>query len=304
MVIKKIICFLLIPSFFYPISIVYNLKIAEITKRQAFEDRFSQPSTIAVTGIEQFRQTYDGRQQNIASALGTYIYLPKNTYFRIDAAVGNIRQKYGPDPEQTTFHKTQTDDILFSFGQTFVTGKKTRATTSLMVGIPTHRDFTFYKGLQFGTGHFGFGGQFEASHSYWHNTLSSTTIIGALRFIHFFPRCVCIPLLEEQFRFGLGNLVDLFIAHLAKFRKNRIEFGYNPSFAFNAYLDPCRSLNGLLDSSSFIRSSFYIAYKRLFLIHTYPSAITAAFSYGFDHKPKTVGIKNQFTVWSTWGINF
>lgn len=304
MLIKKIFLVLFLAPFSYPVSIVYNLKIAEITKRQAFEERFSNPSTAALTGIEQFRKTYDGRRQNIASALGTYIYAPHNTYFRVDGAVGNIRQKCGPNPTETAFEKTQTDDILFSLGQTFVTGKQTRATVSMLLGVPTHRDFTFYNGLQFGTGHVGLGGQFEASHAYWHKGLSSTTIIGAVRFVHFFPRNVCIPLLHEEFKFGLGNLVDLFIAHLAKFKKNRIELGYNPAFTFNAYLDPCLRLDGLLDGSSFIRSSFYIAYKRLFLIHQYPSAITAAFSYGFDHRPKTVGIKNQFTIWSTWGINF
>jgi hypothetical protein len=291
-------------SFSHAVSIVYNLKIAEITKRQTFEERFSRPNTLALTGVEQFRETYDSRRQNIAAALGTYIYSPKNTYFRVDAAVGNVRQKCGPLPEQTTFHKTQTDDILFSFGHTFVKGKQTRATVSLLLGVPTHRDFLFYKGLQFGTGHVGFGGQFETSHAYWHKQLASTTIIGALRFIHFFPRCTCIPLLEQNFDFGLGNIVDLFIAHLAKFRKNRIEFGYNPTFAFNAYINPRVELDSLLESSSFIRSSFYIAYKRIFLIHEHPSAITTAFSYGFDHRPKTVGVKNQFTFWTSWGINF
>lgn len=215
---------------------------------------------------------------------------------RIDFAVGHVRDRICSQ----VFRRTQTDDILVYGGYTHSLTRRLKTTVSAILGIPTHRDTAFI-GLGLGTGHASTGGQLDTMWRY--GTNEDHALLGAFRYFRFFPRFVNIPALmtPTSFKFNPGNLIDLLFAHSSKFGKNRIEAGYNPTFAFGAALKPQVSLVNTID---FIRNNFYCNHQYIFFIKKTPSAITSGISYGFDSKPKTIGFKSIWTLWSSWGIAF
>ena len=77
----------------FSVSFVYNLRISEITRRQAYIPGNTRPSIVFANVIDQNRFRYDLTRENIAGVLGTYIWLGKKMYAKLDAAYGNVRQK-------------------------------------------------------------------------------------------------------------------------------------------------------------------------------------------------------------------
>lgn len=282
------------------ISIVYNLRIAEATKRQRehISTYHLKPSIASLTLLNLNRKTYNNIHQNVAGGLITLLSTYKQAYIRLDTAAAHNKQKL---PELGTRARTQIDDLLFSGGYSFKSKQHARMTLSGLLGIPTHRD-TGFLCPEIGTGHVGLGGQFDASCFY----RPHYAVLGAVRFIHFFPRKT--SLLAPTCRtpdFHLGNLADLFIAHQCNWQQHHWEIGYNPTFAFDAHFCPALpTLRALVNQIGFIRSSFYTSYLYRFLIRHHGSALILGFSYSFDHRPKDFGIKRGVTLWGTWGINF
>jgi hypothetical protein len=278
------------------VSVVYNLRIAETTRRQAQESSQKRSSIAATTFFAQFREIHDGAHQKIGGAVGTYLFSPSNYYLRADCAVGHVYTK----KDSFHFSRTQADDILFSAGRSHAINERTRVTGSAMLGVPTHKDSAL-EGLQFGTGHFGLGVQLDGGHVYSKNFRHS--IMGATRYIRFLNRKTTFNFNSRDlnFRIELGNLIDLFVSHQSRFgKRHNLEFGYNPTFSFGAGLKP-----RLFDvQTSFIRSSFYGSYRYLFLIKKVPSAISIGLSYSFDHLYNVFAIKSGVTSWITWGLNF
>lgn len=278
------------------VSVVYNMRIAETTKRQTQSQEFKNYSLAAGVVIDQIRKRFDDHVQNIAAGLGTLIHVFGPFYVRADFAVGNVRDRFC----RIKFSRTQTDDVVLYGGYSHALSKRVKATVSALVGIPTHHDSGF-QGLQFGTGHLGVGGQLDTSYRYTADM--NHALLGAFRYVRFFPAIVDISTLtiNRRFSFNIGNLIDLLIGHSSRFGRQSVEFGYNATFAFGGSLEPYILLE---DDIDFIRNNFYLNYRYFFLFYKHPSAVALGASWGFDSKPKTIGFKSIFTIWGSWGLAF
>lgn len=286
------------------VTIVYNMRIAEITKRQQLAPNVKKHNILGVTSVGQWRKLKNGFKQSVYSEIGTYIRSAKSWYFKIDGAVGRVKNNI----ITRSFKRTQTDDILFTGGYSHGIGEYGRFTYSGLFGIPTHRDFILDL-AQFGTGHVGVGGQFDVSYAYMHNR--SNILLAAARLVHFFPRNItshdpCLqPLYPcREFNLNLGNVADLYIAHQTNWAKvNRVEFGYDASFiGFGSHVSP--DIPDFSGSLVYIRNSFFGAYSRLLPSEKMPMGIVTGLSGGFDSRPYIVGNRYMLTAWFLWGILF
>lgn len=281
-----------------PVSFVYNLRIAETTRRQTLQQHEDTPSVFGSTLIGQFRKTYNGISESIIGDLYTFIYTAQSNYFKIDFAAARAKAT------STIFNSyvIQWDDILFTAGHGITIGDQVKISGSALFGVPTHKDRNLEE-LQFGIGHVSLGIQGDCAYNYSANR--NHFVMSAIRFIHFFPRSIdlCIAHQKEQFDLGLGNVLDILISHYSRWKHHALEIGYNPEFGRGAHINP--PLDDIPSQINFTRNSFYGAYEYLFIIkNKFPSAFIAGFSYSFDSEPKTVGIKNGYTVWATWGLKF
>lgn len=280
------------------ISVVYNLRIAETTKRQAFDKNGTHYMSLGVaTPFNIYRKKYNGDMHDAGGVLGTLIYAPEKYFLRVDTAVAQVQQK----APNNCFATVQADDILFTGGYTKTINKQARVTISGLLGIPTHKDKSL-EHVQFGYAHVGLGGQIDGSVDYLAN--NKHFILGALRMIHFFPRTTCaiVNNCPKKFTFTNGTTNDFLIAHRSRLGNHRCEIGYDASMLWGTKIHP--SLDATIQKTEYIRSSFYGTYKYHFVIKKLPQAITAAFSYGFDHRPKLYGNKRIITAWASWGVNF
>lgn len=293
------------------VTVVYNMRVAEITKRQQLNPSAKKPNILAGTTVGQWRKLKDGSKQSLYSELGTYIHSSKSTYLKIDGAVGHVRNHI----QGLIFQRTQTDDLLFTGGYGHTVGKRARLTYSGLLGIPTHRDFILDL-AQFGTGHVGLGGQLDASYAYG-STCSpctknrSNVLFAAARLVHFFPRNVTshdprlTPLYPcSEYSLKPGNLADLYFAHQTNWSKrNRFEFGYDASFiGFGSAINP--SILNFPGSVVFIRHSFFGAYSRLIPIGDVKTGMIIGLSGGFDSRPPTFGNTYMITAWLLYGVLF
>ena len=80
----RLLFFSLLPyTNIFAISIVYNLRIAQITKQTIANNKYE---TVALL-FDQYQKKYNGIRQNFVGGMGTFIYNFKSCYFRIDGAV-------------------------------------------------------------------------------------------------------------------------------------------------------------------------------------------------------------------------
>jgi len=279
------------------ISIVYNLRIAEATKRPAFE-KSNTPHSIGITGFNTNRKRLKGIHHNAGGILTTFLYTKPSFFFRTDFAFGKVEES---DGMCTKFSRTQTDDILFSGGYSFPIRKRIKLTFSGLFGIPTHKDLTF-EGIQFGSGHIGLGLQMDGAFLYRSN--KKHTIRTAARYIHFIGRKVAakVDKVLRYFDYHLGNVVDLFLSHHFIFGHHSFETGFDETFVFGAKIVPC--LDDVVKKTNYLRSSFYSTYKHRFVLREVNNAIAVAFSYAFDTTPKEFGNKRILTAWASWGVSF
>ncbi len=295
--IAVIICFL-IGSKMYGASFVYNLRISETTKRQAFSLKSAQPFSTTATFVNQFRELRPNIYLLFTGGLATFVYAQPSFYVRIDGAVARGRQI----ENNVKSSQTQGDDILLSGGYSYRFNDKVRATFSGLFGIPVHKDFLLQFDYAFGTGHIGLGAQIDSSLTY--SPHRNHSIMTAVRFVHFFPRTTIATINNQNlpYKFTIGNLMDLFIAHCSIVGKQKMEVGYNPTFEFTSRIQP--NVPGLTHLINFTGNSFYGTYTRTFNLSTVLSAITLGISYGFDTKPKGFDNKYLVTTWLSWGFNF
>lgn len=278
-------------------TLVYNLRIAETTKRQALDNEYRRPSTAAFTLVNQSSKRYDTTCLGYTGGLATLYYATESLHIQADFAAANVRQ----EKDSVKFSRTQIDDILLTAGYSCSLDDHTRITFSGMLGIPTHKDLSF-EGIQFGTGHVGIGVQMDGS--FFYAAHYQHFILAAARYLHFFSREVVITInkQDKKFRFTIGNAVDLFIAHNSNWGRHRLELGYNPTFVFEAAIQP--NLDTVVDQTNYIRSSFFGSYRYLFFLGKSPCGIGVGLSYGFDHIPKDFGSKRIIAVWLGLSINF
>jgi len=105
-----------------------------------------------------------------------------------------------------------------------------------------------------------------------------------------------------KFDFDLGNLADIYISHQSLWKDNKIEIGYDATFAFGASSLPHNSL--LLLYAELQRNTFFMTYTKDFKIHKYPGGLLFGFSYGFDTLPPIYGYKRILTFWLSGSISF
>jgi hypothetical protein len=287
------------------VSVVYNIKISETTKRSQGTNKLTfgnklKPAIGTITLIDQDRRTYDNIHQNSVAALATLFYSPGVWYLRLESAAGHVKNEF-PIPVDLITSRTQMDDLVFSGGYSLEVGDRARVTLSGLLGIPLHRDVGLL-GAQFGTGHVGLGAQLDAAYAYSEN--KQHALMGAVRYIRFLSRTAeaCINQHLVPFDLSLGNLMDVLFATHSSWGKHQWEAGYNATFAFGAQVNP--PIPGIEDQIQFMRSSFYTTYGYLFPIRTHMSGIAFGVSYGFDHRPQCLGFKRMVAGWFTWGINF
>jgi hypothetical protein len=302
-------CFTMLSSLpLQSVSLVYNLRIAQTTRRQA-QQQAAQPSQrhsiFSATLVDQFYKLHDDTRQNVTGGIGTYNYATKDYYFRVIGAAGHVKSKRFDElvDREVTFARTQTDDILFSGGYNYRISDRATVTFSGLLGLPTHKDRGL-EGIQMGTGHVGLGGQFDGAFAYAAHDTTVHSIMTAARLVHFFPRKAGLAVNEQPLSFDveLGNIGDLLIAHYSRWGRHAFEIGYNPGFAFGAKINP--PIPELSSSGVLVRSSFYAAYLYGFLIKDMLSAINFGLSYSFDHNSRPLARKYIVSLWVTWGINF
>ncbi len=279
----------------YSTSMVYNFRIAQITKQFQFDQEEDKHSTIIALFFDQIRKKYDGEYQNFLGGFGSLIYNFNDYYIRMDTAFSHITDK---QKDILTFSDTETDDILFSFGYNFLKREKNLMTFSGLLGVPTHEIYRLQH-TDFGYGQTSLGLQLDGSHSYTEND-KNIFLYGA-RYIGFIPR-TAFDIHENRYKFTIGNMGDLFIADKHNWSNQGIEYGYTAKFRFGAKVYP--KFDDIIKKTNYIRSNFYIVYKYKFYLGDTSNKLLFYFSYGFDHIPKIYGNKYILTFWASWNVSF
>jgi hypothetical protein len=276
------------------ISMVYNLRIAQITK-QPLSGNTSKDNYRAIgLAFDQYRKKYTGKMdQNFIGLLGSFIYDFKPYYVRVDSAFSHIQQI---TENKTTFSGTQADDILLTIGRNFVINKKTVITLSGLFGIPSHRIFRLQH-TDFGYSQVGGGIQLDASYA----LKNQSALLCAARYIRFIPRSAYDTVCRKHL-FTLGNIADILGAYKNNWGSHGFEIGYTARARFGARIYP--ALDDTLQKTNYIRSNFYLVYKYRFHIRNISSRFLCNISYGFDHKSKVFGNKDIITLWASGTISF
>ena len=110
-IILPTLCFIMVTQL-NGVSFVYNMRVAEITRRQALNPRYTDPSIMTLTTVNQLFKLYSSGTDNAIGELATYLYLRKKFYCKLDCAVGHVQSNlFG-----TKFSQNQIDDILLTMG--------------------------------------------------------------------------------------------------------------------------------------------------------------------------------------------
>lgn len=273
------------------VSIVYNFRIAQITKQPLTENQNTERRVI-ILPFDQFQKKHYGLFQNFAGGLGAFIYNTESFYARADFAFSFIKETFD---HMTTYTGTQTDDLLFTAGYNFKHDNNT-VTLSGLFGVPTHQ-IVALKHVPFGYSQVGLGAQVDGSI----NLGNERAILYGGRYIYFVPRHAKDDV-GNTYKYSIGQTVDLLAAYKKNWPVHGIEFGYTARFFFGAAVHP--HFDDEVKKLNYIRSNFYTVYKYRFFIHEHPQRLLFNISYGFDHKPHYYGNKYIVTFWGSWNINF
>ncbi|MBY0109837.1 MAG: hypothetical protein K2X90_01875 [Candidatus Babeliaceae bacterium] len=274
-------------------SVVYNFRIAQITKEHIFENANSYNHTIIGLLFDEISERrYDDIHRNYFGALGSFIYNYNSFFFRTDFAVSLVQQK----SFDSKFSDTQTDDFLFTIGKNLVLKNNFSVNLSGLFGVPTHEIYALKK-PEFGVGQFGFGVQLDGAYKF---NEQNYLILGS-RYIYFIPRSardeVC-----NKFKFTQGNSINLLIANKSIWGKHGLELGFTPGFLFGAKIDPF--IKEIVEKTNYIRTSWYAVYQYKFLINKIKNRFLFNIASGFDVAPKQFGHKYIVFLWAAWDIKF
>ena len=216
-------------------SVVYNMRIAMITRRQQMDATGKHPHILINTPFGQWRRARIGTILNDAGDMLSYIYAKPSYYIKVDGALAHISNQAYP----VNIARTMLDDLLVTGGYGHGLGSRGRIAYSALFGTPLHRDY-FLEYAAFGTGHVGLGAQIDGSYTYVEAEKEAEILFFALRYIYFVPRqanveVACIKPLYAyaHYDFKLGSLADIFIAQQTRYGLyNRFEFGYNATIGF------------------------------------------------------------------------
>lgn len=278
-------------------SIVYNFRIAQITKQSLQEKSNHSHYTLVALLFDQFQKRRSGIKENYAGGLASVIYNAHNYYARIDTALARFNQKKNM---QTLYRNVQTDDLLFTVGRNFMfDNDRSLLTLSGLFGVPTHRNNAL-RSIDFGYAQVGAGLQLDGS--YLLNEQTSSGLLYGARYIYYVPRTT-FDCSGNRYRFSIGNIGDILGAYKRYWENTHgIELGYSFRSDFGASVSPV--INGLAHQTNYNRSNFYFVYKyKLPQGHTMHRFLFNI-SYGFDHGHKREGYKSIVTLWGSWNVNF
>ncbi len=278
------------------ISVVYNFRIAQVTRQPIIEYTKKHPYTLSGLLFNTYQKTYvNNIAENYTGGLATFIYnFAPYYFFRTDLAASNISRT---KKNISTFSGIESDDILCTCGRTFVLNKKTNISLSGLLGIPTHPIFTLQEPF-FGSGQVGVGMQLDGLRKL---TKKIDFLCGA-RYNYFVPRSAQ-DALGRDYTFSIGSIGDVLLALQTTFSfAHGIEFGYSGRWGFAPSASP--EIPNLAQITGYMRNNAYLVYKYTFLTKKAANRLVAVISYGKDAYPKQYGFKNAITIWGSWGINF
>lgn len=298
------------------ISMVYNFRIAQITRQpivhkhhenphnegtiffdffKQLQDPDSNPYTIGTVIFDFFQKSYVGNIFENYS--GGFINFTRTFsapyYFRTDFAVSHINQTING---VQTINETEPDDILFTFGRNFEVSPTSRFTLSGLIGIPTHSVF-FLQRIVFGGGQVGAGIQLDG----FQKLTKKTDFLWGTRYNYFIPR-TAQDLLQNSYKFTVGSIADILVGIQTTLSfKHGIEGGYSGRWGFGANATPTIPI---VSKTNYMRNNIYFVYKYSLLTQRTAQRATLSVSYGRDSKPKDLGYKYAFMIWGGWGMKF
>lgn len=294
----KLIATLLIPllnsQLLNAVSIVYNFRIAQITRQPITNETHIKPNAATVLLFNLFQKSNGlDLRENYTGGLGMFHrYLKNNFYIKSDIAIAHANQKVKNVP---TVDTTEVDDILFTVGKNIIKTDHDRVSLSGLFGIPTH-SVNFLQRVGHGTGQVGTGVQIDGLHK----VASKMDVLWGSRYIYFIPR-TAFDAAGNSYKFTVGSIADLLIALQGKINlKHGLEGGYAARWGFGINATPRIAL---LENFNYMRNSFYFLYKYTFLTERTAQRLMFNIAYGFDSKPKKIGYK-AVMVWAAWGIAF
>jgi hypothetical protein len=285
---------MLITRVSYSYSVVYNFRIAQITKQPIAKKLTSKSASSMILAFNIYEQKYTGGiANNFAGCMPSVVYNLESLYARIDFAFANIHQKTNGC---LTFSDTESDDILISLGHAFKINEKSKVTLSGLLGVPTHPIFTL-EHVAFGYGQTALGIQLDGIY----NCYNDFHILCGTRYLYFVPKNA-LDAAENSYTFSIGNVADLLIALKNGWGKHELESGYARRWDFGSSISP--AFDDIVAKTNYDRNSFYLVYKYHFKKQNISHRLLLDVAYGFDSKPKNYGNKHIFTIWGSWAMNF
>lgn len=290
------ICALLSISSLYPFYVVYNLRISQLTRRQASAGI---PSLITSSIFQQWYAFRDNSKSDLTGLLLSYIYSQPAWYIKLDAAGAHM---HSISPDCVEFKRSQTDDFLISGGYGIQPRKGSRMTFSGYLGIPTHKD-TALDGVEFGTGHYSIGAQVDGSQAY--NVDKPHFLLWAIRSLYFFPRTIGFAdhTKTQRYKLSPGDVMDIYIAHQSNWSTfHRIEFGYDCTFSLGTKI--CPFIANFGTSLPFVRNTYFVSYIRKIHSVGKQSSLLFTLTYSSDARPRLLGRKYGVSLFVSWAVNF
>lgn len=277
----------------YSISVVYNFRIAEITKEpnSPYEELSNKKYNLITLLFDQYLKTYNQYNYNYTGFFESFIYHTPSYYFRSDFAASSIREK-NPKGKNHTF---QPEDILLTSGCNFIINDRSIITTSGLFGIPTGK--VVLPQAYFGYRQVGLGIQLDGFYSF---RLTHRAVYG-FRYIYFVPRST--NYYKKRYLFTIGHMIDFLLAYQYQYNKTQeLEIGYSIESRFKANIKPYIAY--IIKQNNYFISSFYFVYKHQFLVKNTINTLLFNAVYGFDNIPNKFSIKYSLTAWLAWDINF
>lgn len=312
----KVVKYVIIITFFISqliqgsISLVYNIRIAEASKKKALETL--KPYTFTFTPTGAYGKTRNDIITGLIGFLQSATYTHNSFFAQFNCAFGETYLIVPPLialGNTTTIHikSFYTDDILIKLGYIYSYTDQLSFSFTGHLGLPTHKDYVLQT-FPLGYAHVGLGFQFDSQYIY--SSPQENAIRSAFRLIQFIPRNAMASLFNQgstaatnnRFNINLGTLIDIFISHLSIFGNHRLEFGYDQIIFCNGKIRPF--LPFALEFFNFISPNFFLAYNYNNSTKYINHILSIGTSLGFTIWPNQFGNKISVEPWMTYIINF
>ncbi|MFA5998586.1 MAG: hypothetical protein WC747_01030 [Candidatus Babeliales bacterium] len=276
------------------LSIVYNFRIAQITRQPIAKQTIKRPNSLSPLIFNLFQKTHGfDIAENYAGGLITYNRdIAKHFYVRTDFAMAHVNQTVN---NISKVDVTEVDDILITAGRNITINEKSKVTLSALLGIPTHSVKTLQR-VGFGAGQVGVGVQFDGLYK----CKKPFDFLWGTRYNYFIPR-TAFDSLGNCYNFTIGSIADILIALQTNTSlKHGLEGGYSGRWGFGITATP-HIAN--IERFNYIRNNVYLVYKYTFLTKHVAHRLLLNVSYGSDAKPRLYGY-NAVMIWGSWGVAF